>query len=479
MDHAALDHAHRSVRPRGRSSGRTHHTGRRRLMLPAVALGVVALAATGGPAADAVAAPVAPAVANHVRGIPAPWTPSIATSGTDGSTETVRQMVKCGNTMYAVGKFTQIRQNGVVSLRGDAFAFSATNGALTAFRPDTDGVINSVALSADCSVAYLGGIFTSVKGVAAKNFAAVSTANGALISTIGHNAAGQVSTIVRVGSHLIVGGYFTGINGSTKKYLVSLSPTTGKDDGYVNLPISGSYSFTDFMGRHSAQNATRVYNTSLSPDGTRLLTMGVFTSVAGQGRRQAFVLDLGSTSTTLDAWYSNELNANCGVSQPFYVQDGAWSPDGSSIYLATTGTKPATGPGSKSSDPRAGLCDAVAAFPSSRGLVSHKWVNYTGCDSLFSVAADSITVYVGGHERWANNPHGCGVAGPGAADAPGMGGMSAANGLLDFNPTRARGVGADDMLLTPQGLWISSDNGSGASQCGGVAGHAGICFLPY
>jgi hypothetical protein len=59
-----------------------------------------------------------------------------------------------------------------------------------------------------------------------------------------------------------------------------------------------------------------------------------------------------------------------------------------------------------------------------------------------------------------------------------MEGLSPSSGQLIFNPTRARGHGADDMLITRAGLWISSDNFEGSSKCGGVAGHAGICFLP-
>jgi hypothetical protein len=35
------------------------------------------------------------------------------------------------------------------------------------------------------------------------------------------------------------------------------------------------------------------------------------------------------------------------------------------------------------------------------------------------------------------------------------------------------------MLLTGAGLWIASDNLAGSATCGGVAGHAGICLLPY
>ena len=35
------------------------------------------------------------------------------------------------------------------------------------------------------------------------------------------------------------------------------------------------------------------------------------------------------------------------------------------------------------------------------------------------------------------------------------------------------------MLITSAGLWIASDNFDDSEMCGGVSGHAGICFLPY
>jgi hypothetical protein len=64
--------------------------------------------------------------------------------------------------------------------------------------------------------------------------------------------------------------------------------------------------------------------------------------------------------------------------------------------------------------------------------------------------------------------------------------MNPATGALYTNSagtagfySRDRGLGADDMLLTSAGLWIASDNDFGSSKCGGVSGHAGICFLPY
>ena len=42
------------------------------------------------------------------------------------------------------------------------------------------------------------------------------------------------------------------------------------------------------------------------------------------------------------------------------------------------------------------------------------------------------------------------------------------SGAVTFDPTRSRGKGADDMLLTRNGLWIASDNFDGSQACGGV-----------
>ena len=67
------------------------------------------------------------------------------------------------------------------------------------------------------------------------------------------------------------------------------------------------------------------------------------------------------------------------------------------VYIATTGYHPtATRWGRRRA---AGLCDAAAAFPSTQTSVLHTWVDYTGCDSLYSAAADANAAYFGGHER--------------------------------------------------------------------------------
>jgi hypothetical protein len=383
----------------------------------------------------------------------------------------VRELVPCGSRMYAVGTISAIGQGSHTYTRGNAFSFSATSGALTGWDPRVNGTVNSIAFSPDCATAYLGGRFTQVHGVAAANIVAVDTVTGAVRTGFAHSAAGEVFTVQYTHGRLLAGGTFTWMNGVQRTRFASMTPDAGAVGAYAKLTLAGDYS-----------NITgRVYNSQLSHDGTRMLIEGVFTSINGIARRQVAVLDLG-TRATLDGWNAPELNRACSASEAFFARAANWSPEDRSIYIATTGYLTRSGPGSTTTGPRAGLCDAVAAFPATASAVSSKWINYTGCDSLYAVAADTDNVYVSGHERWANNPDGCDAAGPGAVSRPGLASINPSTGLATaWNPTRSLGHGGDDLTLTSAGLWVASDNwlDGNAQQCGGVTNHGGICFLPY
>ena len=406
----------------------------------------------------------------------------------------VRQIVQCGNTMYAVGTFGSIIKGSTTYSRNNIVSFSATSPfTVTSWAPDVvgtsskdNGVINTIAfVNGNCADAYIGGHFTSINGTTVKNIAEIDTTTGNVVSAFGSNASGTVQTMQAVGNHLLVGGMFKGLNGdTTDPYMVSVSPTTGKSDNFLRLNISGNYSY-------AGSNPTRVYNQQLSHNGTLDLVEGDFTSVGGQQREQMFMLNVGGSTATVTGWTSPEFDGSsnaypyqCVTIEPFYIQAAAWSPDDSTIYIATTGYHPNGYP--VGATPRTGLCDAAAAFPSTQTSVTHKWVDYTGCDSLFSAAADTNAVYIGGHQRWFMNPDDCDAEGPAAYSAPGLAGLDPANGNLYVNSagtagyySRSRGQGADDMLLTSAGLWVASDNQSQANMCGGKTPYSGICFLPY
>lgn len=420
----------------------------------------------------------------RVSSTPAP-TPQLATSGTDGSIEEVVQLTQCGTTMYAVGRFTQIRNPNSSALitRNNAFAFSAVAPhRVTDWNPNVNGEVNTVACGTDGSV-FLGGNFTQAGGAANRNLAKVNTTTGASMPFSFHPA-GRVQhvEVVRDAAgvlHLLVGGYFTGL-------LDSRHPVTGADDGYGTPAISGTYEFEGV-----APHPPRVHNMSVYPAPYQpgsatvhqaVLMTGVFTSVGGQRHEQVFRLNLTAGAATVSAWTPRELFAHCIGRQPFYAQDAAWAPDMSRVYVATTGFRLASEqalPPALRPQIRSGPCDATIAYRVTEvPFDDHLWINYTGCDSLFSVAADAETVFSGGHQRWVSNGNACDRQGPGAVFQPGLSEVNATDGRYQPGPDRGRGLGAKDLLRTSAGLWIASDNQANTSACAGVTNRRGICFLP-
>jgi hypothetical protein len=424
------------------------------------------------------AAPAFAAQASQVGTVsptPATGTPALAATS---NVQTVRELKQCGGTMYAVGRFTSITQGGLSYTRDNVFSFSATAPySMTAWNPGVNGTVNTISFDgSNCSDTYIGGSFTSVHGTAVQNIAEISTSTGAVNTAFAHSANGEIDTMAVHGSHLLTGGTFTSINGTPRDYYASLNLSTGRDDGYLHLDIAGNYQYNGV-----SSNGTRVYNQQVSHAGRRVLVEGDFTTAGGKPRQQIFQVFLGSSTATVTGWTSPEFSQHCVTVEPFYVRAAAWSPGDSTVYVADTGKHPYMW---NNTFPLTGLCDAAAAFSASEQSVSHEWINYTGCDSLYAAIADSSTVYVGGHQRWSQNPDGCDAAGPGAIPDPGLQGLHASNGLVELNSqgtalfTMSK-ANADDMVFTGAGLWIASTNRLDSNECGGVKGLSGICFLPY
>ena len=461
-------------------------------------------AATAAAAATAVSfAGFAPAVQAVTPAGPVLSTPVASVPHFPALTSTVeqiRQIVQCGNTMYAVGTFTVVKRQSITYTRNNVFSFSATAPyQVTNWAPNVNGTVNSIAFNGtNCGDAYIGGKFTAIGTTAVKNIAEIDTTTGNVVTAFGHSSSAKVETLSSYNNHIIAGGYFTSINGSSANpFMVSLNPVTGKDDGFIHLGISGSYQYPGV-----SSNSTNIYNQAISHSGSLDLVMGDFTSVGGQPRQQIFMLNLATNPPSVTGWTSPQWDGSqgmatpqdpshgypyqCSGGEPFYIQDAAWSPDDATVYIATTGYHPNGWP--TGSFPRTGLCDAAAAFPATQTSVLSNWINYTGCDSLFAAAADSAAAYFSGHERWSMNPNGCDFQGtnPNGIPAPGIEGLAPSTGNVMLNPvgtaglySRGRGLGSDDMLITSAGLWIASDNYQGTQMCGGAMGLAGLCLLPY
>jgi hypothetical protein len=348
-----------------------------------------------------------------------------------------------GTTMYAGGHFHTVRNaTGDISpvVRDNLMAFDAATGAVRAgFKPAFNGPVWAIEPSG--SAIFVGGDFTTVNGLAHRGLVKLDAATGAIDTSFTPPITfGKVSDLRLVNGRLLVGG-------TLKGKLVALNPATGANTKYISSVISGSVA--------SNAGPTEVYRFSVSPDGTRLVAIGNFTTVDGESRMRAFMLALGPTSAALDPWHYLPLDKACRAdSLPDQLRGVDFSPDGTYFVIVATGWVPATKAGIGTD-----VCDAAARFQTNVDNPAKPfWINYTGGDTLHSVAVTGSAVYVQGHQRWLDNPDGNNSPVGTAVARPGIGAIDPASGLaLSWNPTKTRGVGGKVFYATSAGLWVGSD----------------------
>ncbi len=402
--------------------------------------GIVAVITAGAACLGATSASGSLAQDTVVSENPVNYTPNVESDGTVGH-PAIYALAQSGSTMYAGGALhlVQDARRTTSYLRHNLFSFSATDGSMTTFAPSLDGEV--WAIEAVGSSLYVGGYFQTVDGLARRGIVKMDAATGAVDTTFNASfTSGGVQEIELVNGRLVVGGTFP-------QRLLALNPSTGADTGYVDIPITGKVA--------SNAGRTNVYRFAVSPDGSRLVGIGNFTSVGGQARSRAFMLSLGAASATLNAWYYQPLTKMCRATKlPAYLRGVDFSPDGKWFVIDSTGYVPATDAGIGTD-----LCDAAARFETGIATPSKPtWINYTGGDTLHSVAVTGSVVYVQGHQRWLDNPDGRDFAGPGATSRPGIGALDPVTGhTIGWNPTKTRGVGGKAFLVTPAGLWVGSD----------------------
>ncbi len=359
-----------------------------------------------------------------------------------------RHSTTIGSTVYVGGSFSVVYAPATQRdyTRHGLYAYDDGSGLMSSFAPSFDGTVWALEHSPDGRYLYAAGSFTSVDGVARKGLAQFDVSTGAVTSFDAHLNA-QARTVNYVGGNLIVGGLFSTVNGVKRVALASLDPNTGALTNYVNANLSGTV-------YGSSAGPTQVMHSAVNSTATQMALSGNFTSVAGATHWRVFLLDLSTTSTSVSAWNAPILQQPCKSSTiPNYVSGLSFAQDGTWLALATTGYKNSSGPLTDT------VCDAVARFSTAANNATvATWVNYTGCDSLYSVLVSATAVYVGGHNRWLDNVNGCDTAGTGAVSRPGIGAVDPVTGrALAWNPTRSRGRGADFLQMTSRGLTVLSD----------------------
>lgn len=395
---------------------------------------------------------------------PAGFTPHVM----DGA---VYSLAAVGDLVVVGGSFTRVRNAGSTTdiPRRNLFAFHRSTGQVsTTFAPDPDSIVHTLAAGSDDASVYVGGAFGTVTSggsrVAVSRLYKADVLTGARVTAFQPGTLnGQVRDISVVGEHLWIAGKFTHVQGQARRGLATINATTGARDPFYARVIAGV---------HRSGSVTNVQKIATSPDGRQLAAVGNFDTVDGIRRHQFAVLDISGPSAVLANFATTQFESPCSSSFETYLTDVQYAPDGSFLVVSTTG---AYGGYAASMAGTSG-CDVVARFESaSTGLaVRPTWTAYTGGDTTWSLEVTDEVVYVGGHQRWQNNPGRGDAPDEGAVSRPGIAALDTVNGMAySWNPTRTLGAGVRDLLATPAGLFVGSDT----DVIGGET-HRKVAFLP-
>ena len=205
-----------------------------------------------------------------------------------------------GHTVYATGSFTKARPPGVAA--GGAgevdaqnlFAYNITTGSrVTTFSHSLNAQGRFVVASPDGSRLYVGGDFTTVDGVAHGHVAAFNTSTGALDPAFTTNVSSTVRTLAATSNTLYIGGAYGSVNSTTRASLSAVSTTNGSLLAWAPKADDGS-----------------VWAMTLTPDRTKVIVGGQFTTLSGQAAYGLGALD--ASSGAVQPWAANQTIRDAG-----------------------------------------------------------------------------------------------------------------------------------------------------------------------
>ena len=380
----------------------------------------------------------------------------------------VDALARIAGTIYIGGYFRRVADDdGRHRLPNVASLDESTGQVNTDFSVDLDGPVYALATYGNS--VFIGGDFRTANGTRRTFLVKVNSTTGAVREGFDAGLRGRVNDLVVSDDRLFVAGSF-------RQRLVALDPGTGDDTGFFDLDIAG-----DIDG---SRGSTSVYEIAINEAGTRLVGVGNFETVDGQARRRAFMAQLDDGSSTLDDWYYDSLAKHCNskrAAKIAYLQGVDFAPDGTYFVLVSTGSYVRTPDHIGET-----VCDAAARFETAdKDPERPSWINYSGGDSIWSVAVTGAAVYVQGHIRWLDNPNGRNGFGEGAKIRRGIGaikpGQYTETGdeikpgghAMTWHPVKTAQVGGEAFLATPTGLWVGSDSAEFAGDP-----HRGVAYVP-
>jgi hypothetical protein len=418
----------------------TSSTSRMRRAVSAAAVTLLASAAaaltTASPAAAAQRSDPGPSTLPSA--VPAAFTPNID----NGRVHAIAQV---GNNMIVGGSFMSVA--GVARQR--VVEFNQSTGALvSAFAPTINGDVNAVIPGPTANTVYIGGTFTTVNAAAEQFIALLNLNNGGLVTTFKSPAFnyGFVNDLVLRGSKLYVAGTFTSAAGHQHQGMVALNAMSGALDPSISIQFTGHHNDSG----SGAQGWVGPTDIDITQDGKTMVVIGNFKNVNGQLRNQVALIDLSGSTAALSPWSTTGYAPLCSSwSFDWYVRGVSFSPNDSFFVINTTG---GGNPGT--------LCDTTARFETTNTPNSPPtWIDQTGRDTLWGITVTNLAAYVGGHNRWENNPFGTDNAKAGAVPYPGMAALDVATGRpFAWNPGHIPlGVSPEAFLATTDGVWMGYD----------------------
>jgi hypothetical protein len=402
---------------------------------------VVALAATAAVTAPAIASqPAAPPPTTLAMPseIPAAGTPAVD----NGKVLAIAQV---GSTMVIGGQFTSVGGQP----RGSIAAFSSTTNALTSFNPTLNGVVNAVVPGPTAGTVFVGGEFKNVNGATRRGIALLDLATGQQVAGFNPGVVnGIVNDVVVRGNQVYLAGSFTKVNNKPRAGLARLNATTGALDTTFVVDLAGHHNNSG-SGAQAPVGATSI---DVTANSSTLVVVGNFRTANGLPRVQAALVDLTANPVVVKPdWATTRYEPLCfNWAFDTYMRGVAMSPDGSYFVITSTG-----GPNGGT------LCDSATRWETAAtgSDVQPTWITETGGDTLWAVTVTTNAVFIGGHQRWLNNPFGGDSAQPGAVPRAGLAALDPISGRpLKWNPGRnPRGVAVFALLATSTGLWIGSD----------------------
>jgi hypothetical protein len=302
-----------------------------------------------------------------------------------------------GNTVYAGGQFTKARPAGAAvgtdeTPRSNLLAYDLVTGELkTTFAPVVNGVVRTLAKSADGRALYIGGEFTKVNGVARSRFASVNATSGNL-TKLAPLFNGQVRVITASSSRIYVGGSFTQVGSAKRAKAAAFSVATRRLLSWA--PVANNY----------------VGAMTLTPDGTSVILGGAFDKIGASTQKGMASVD--AKTAALRKWKINTTVRDHGQASAIT----SLTADSTTVY----GSGYSYGDGNYEG--------AFAASPTTGAI---KWLQDCKGDT-YDVAVTSRRVFSVGHAHNCTNIGGYGEVQPQAYRALSVG-LTAA-GTVGPNP---------------------------------------------